>query len=340
MSGSLSSLWTKRPAWKSVLEEMGNPGVRADAGRCLHRVAARIAGTIRSALSRGEGGPSPAALRAASAREGLSPQPVRLGGTIIGPVREAARALSLLLVAPALAMAQTEFHYQYGTLANPFSGKRAATHILTFQQASSWSHGDSFFFIDFLDDRGADGFNEKNFYGEWYPTLSLGELAGRTVGTGRVRDLALIAGVNFDGDADVFKWSPGVRLSWDLPGFAFFNTDLTALLDASSGVERGGAPKTSDTLVFDVNWGAAFDLGGQSFWFSGHAEYLGAGTDELGDPVRAWILAQPHLGWDVGKALTGSPNQLFVGLEYQYWWNKLGEDSGDNAAHLWVMWRP
>ena len=69
------SLWIKRPAWESVLDEMGNPIVRAVAGRFPHRVAARIAGAIRSALFRGEGGPSPAALRAASAREGLSPQP-------------------------------------------------------------------------------------------------------------------------------------------------------------------------------------------------------------------------------------------------------------------------
>ena len=71
----LDSLWIKRPAWESVLEEMGNPIVRAAAGRFPHRMAARIACAIRSAVFRGEGGPSPhpspAALRAASAHEGL-----------------------------------------------------------------------------------------------------------------------------------------------------------------------------------------------------------------------------------------------------------------------------
>ena len=45
-----------------------------------------------------------------------------------------------------------EFHYQYGKLTNPFDGAQHYTHILTFQQASSWSLGDSFFFIDLLDD--------------------------------------------------------------------------------------------------------------------------------------------------------------------------------------------
>ena len=79
--GSVNIRWGKRPAWESVLEEMGTPIVGADAGRFPHRMAARIAGTIRSAVFRGEGGPSPhpspAALRAASAREGLPPQPVK-----------------------------------------------------------------------------------------------------------------------------------------------------------------------------------------------------------------------------------------------------------------------
>ena len=253
--------------------------------------------------------------------------------------RRRSAAVVLLLAAPVAAAAQTEFHYQYGRLTNPFSGERAYTSILTVQQASAWSLGDSFVFIDFLEDGGADGFNDKNFYGEWYPTLSFGKLADRTVGGGPVRDVALIGGINFDGDANVLKWLPGARLSWDVPGFVFFNTDLTAFIDASSGLERGGAPRTTDSFMFDVSWGAAFDLGRQSFWFTGHAEYIGATTDELGRPGNGWILAQPQLGWDVGKALTGSPNQLFLGVEYQYWGNKLGVDKDDNVAQLWVMWR-
>ena len=246
---------------------------------------------------------------------------------------------AFLLAVPAVSAAQTEFHYQYGKLTNPFARTRHFTHILTVQQASSWSLGDSFVFIDILDDGVADGFNDLEFYGEWYPTLSFGKLAGRTVGGGPVSDVALIAGVNFDGDANVLKWLPGARLSWQVPGFVFFNTDFTAFIDASSGLERGGAPRTSDSFMVDASWGAAFDLVSQSFWFTGHAEYIGAVTNELNQPVKGWILVQPQLGWDIGKALTGAANQLFLGVEYQYWRNKLGVDDDDNVAQLWVMWR-
>ena len=244
---------------------------------------------------------------------------------------------ALLLAAPAAAAAQTEFHYQYGKLSNPFARTRHFTHILTVQQASSWSLGDSFVFIDFLEDGDVDGFNDMEFYGEWYPTLSFGKLSGRTVGGGALRDVALIGGLNFDGDANVFKWLPGARLSWDVPGFFFFNTDVTAFIDASSGPPT--APRTNDSFMFDVSWGAAFDLGSQSFWFTGHAEYIGATTNEFGQRGKGWILAQPQLGWDVGKAMSGSPNQLFLGVEYQYWRNKLGVEDHDNVAQLWVMWR-
>ena len=94
-------------------------------------------------------------------------------------LRRGAAGAALILAAPIAAVAQTEFHYQYGKLTNPFSGERAYTSIVTVQQASSWALGDSFVFVDILDDGGADSFNDKNFYGEWYPTLSLGKLSNR-----------------------------------------------------------------------------------------------------------------------------------------------------------------
>ena len=40
------------------------------------------------------------------------------------------------------------------------------------------------------------------------------------------------------------------RLSWDVPGFSFLNTDF---IDASSGIEQGGAPRTTDSFMFDVS---------------------------------------------------------------------------------------
>ena len=236
------------------------------------------------------------------------------------------------------ASAQTEFHFQYGKLTNPFSGQRQYTSILTLQNALGWKLGDSFFFVDIIEDRGHDDFNEKDVYAEWYPTLSFSKLTDADFGFGPVRDIALVGGINLDADADVLKYLPGVRLSWEVPGFVFLNTDVTAFIDAGSGVARGGAPRTSDSFMVDVNWLLPFEIGGQSFALSGHTEYIGGRTDEFGNQVRGWILSQPQLTWDLG-AVFGGANQLLVGIEYQYWRNKLGTGSHDNVCQLLLIWR-
>ena len=54
--------------------------------------------------------------------------------------------------------------------------------------------------------------------------------------------------------------------------------------------------------------------------------------------VKDSILAQPQFTWDLGKVV-GAPNQFMVGIEYQYWLNKLGTDEDESTAQLLVVWR-
>ena len=256
-------------------------------------------------------------------------------------------AMAVVLATAGTASAQTEFHYQFGHLVNPFASPAttARTQILTLQQASTWKGGDSFFFVDIIDDAGIDGFNDKDLYSEWYPTLSFSKVSGSTVGAGPIRDVALIGGINIDGDANFLKFLPGVRLSWSVPGFVFLNTDMTAFFDASTGFASGGAAQTSQSYMFDVNWLSIFSIGNQSFNFMGHAEYIGATTIREDVPfnrnLNGWILAQPQFVWDLGNAIGGEPaaNQFFIGVEYQYWRNKLGAEADENTVQFLAVWR-
>ena len=261
-------------------------------------------------------------------------------GIQIHMIQRVALSLVGLVLLAGTAHAQLDFQFQYGSLKNPYSGKRSATKILTFQHAGGWLLGDSFFFIDFIDDATVDKFNDKEFYGEWYPTLSLGKLFSKDLKVGPIRDVSLISGINFDGDADVLKYLPGVRLSWQIPGFIFLNTDFTSMIDFNNGTNKGGAaPATDNGFMFDVSWLIAFNLGSQSFSFMGHAEYISAVHTESGGLNEAWILAQPQLVWDLGKVL-GTPNWLHVGVEFQYWSNKLGvEGEGDAVPQFLAIWR-
>ena len=254
-------------------------------------------------------------------------------------VLPAAVAAAAFFLAPALLSAQLELNYQYGSILNPFSAASEPTHIFTLQHAGGWRAGGSFFFLDYLSDGVEDGFNDRELYGEWYPTLSLGSLAGGGVGFGPVNDVRLVAGVNLGIQSKVVKYVPGVELGWNVPGFIFVNTILGAFIDASSGLAAGGAPSTGDSFNFDVSWLSVFQLGTQSFSFTGHAEYMGAITDEEGNDYPGSVLAQPQLRWDVGQALTGASNVLHVGVEYQLWTNKLGTTRDESVLQLLVVWQ-
>ena len=250
-----------------------------------------------------------------------------------------ASVLLALFLTAVPASAQLEVHYQRGSILNPFSAASEPTTTITVQHAGSWRAGSSFFFLDYLTDGVEDGFNDRELYGEWYPTLSLGSLVEGGVGFGPVNDVRLVAGVNVGIQAKLLKYVPGVELGWNVPGFIFVNTIFGGLIDASSGFAAEGAPSTGDSFNFDISWLSVFDLGSQSFSFTGHAEYMGAVTSELGDEYLGSILAQPQLRWDVGRALTGAANVLHVGVEYQLWTNKLGKIGDEHALQLLVVWQ-
>ena len=242
-------------------------------------------------------------------------------------------ATLLLAAAPSASQAQTEMHFQYGSLTNPFAETSTGTAVLTIQHASFWRFGDNFFFVDVSDDGGNDGFNDKDAYGEWYPNFSLGKLSGSDLGFGPFADFGVFAGIAMGMDANVLQWLPGARISWNLPGFIFLNTDFMMAVDGTDGLDGGSPPEQDNRMVIDINGLLPFNLGSQSFSISGHAEYAVATTNELGS-VPASILAQPQLRWDIG-----GQNGLFIGLEYQYWSNKLGTEVDESVVQLLGVWQ-
>lgn len=245
-------------------------------------------------------------------------------------------ALAVLLACTAVEAAEwsnTELHLQAGRLDVPtFAGGGKADHIIyTLEHASGWKYGDVFFFVDVLDSR-ERGFQDFDVYGEAYANLSLGKIAGKPVGFGPVSDVGLIGGVNWAADPNVRKHAAGVRLSLSLPGFAFANVDVMALMDDSEGIASGGAPSEDDTVLVDFNFARPFKVGDAEFSIEGHIEYVGERTNELGNTVESWILAQPQLQWHI----TG---QIAVGIEYQFWMNKLGDGNTDeNAVQALFVW--
>ena len=235
-------------------------------------------------------------------------------------------ALLLGMAADAAEWSNTELHLQVGRLDVPtFAGGGRANHVIyTVQHASGWKYGDTFFFVDVLDSK-ESGFQDFDVYGEAYANLSLGKMGGEPVAFGPVSDVGLIAGGNWSADANVRKYAAGVRLALGLDGFAFANLDVMALVDRSEGIASGGAPSEDDTVLVDFNFARPFKIGTADFSVEGHVEYVGERTNEFGAKVDAWILAQPQLQWHVNE-------RIAVGVEYQFWMNKLGDGSTDESA--------
>ena len=83
--------------------------------------------------------------------------------------------------------------------------------------------------------------------------------------------------------------------------------------------------------MIDVNWARPFHDG--KFSIEGHAEYIGSRTNEFGGDVEAWILAQPQFRINLN-------DYIAIGIEYQYWMNKLGDkDTDESAVQALLVWK-
>ncbi len=266
-----------------------------------------------------------------------------------------ALALTAALNAPMVSAeiwGNTEVQLQaLGELERPGTGGTADTTIITFQHAGGWEYGDNFFFMDYSrysvnNDANFPVADSSELYGEWYSNFSLGAISGNDLSFGPVKDIGVVAGFNFAPEVDSAWVLPGVRFALDLPGFAFAQIDVTGYIHQGGGSADSPVFTVVDedsSFMVDFAWAYPFKIGSTSWSIEGHLEYIDGrtqvnnfGTTEL----ESWILFQPQIRLDLGEVLGQKAQRLFVGIEYQYWKNKLGEKgTDDNTAQLLAVWR-
>ena len=246
----------------------------------------------------------------------------RIGlGLVVGLVAIASSA-------GAQGFSRTEFQYQGGpAVVEGLLSPPGFQHTLTLQHASAWSHGANFFFVDLA--CCDDPVSNRNAYLEWFSYLSLSALSGREISFGPVRNISLIGGVNWGAQSRFAKFTPGVQLALDLPGFAFANLDFAYLVDFSAGLEGGGVPQTDGIFGVDFNWAYPFEVGGRSFSIEGHGEWQSPHGTETGERNAYAVLLQPQIRYDIGKALWGADNRVLIGTELQVWINKFAVEGAN-----------
>ena len=233
----------------------------------------------------------------------------------------------------------TELHVTNGVILDAYAKKNEDTTILTIQHASGHKYGSNFLFVDqsYVKGKGLES------YMEGYTSVSLGAITGNDISYGVINDVGLIGGINLAIEADKMFLLAGVRLGMDLPGFAFANLDFMSYNNVVTSAEDKREEHTSGMV--DFSWAIPFEAGGLSWSLEGHAEYI-AGRDRKNENEDGEIeryegsfLAQPQLRMDLGKALGYAEGNVYLGIEYQYWKNKLGQkDQNESTAQMLAVW--
>ena len=207
--------------------------------------------------------------------------------------------------------------------------------IFTFENTAAWSWGSSYLFVDVLRSWSDADANAKEVYAEWFPSLSLRKLAGKTPGERFIRDVSATLGINTGirstGPAP-FVLLPGVTFDLNVPGFNFVS------LGAFAYVDRGqfqGQPTGCHGTTYQLTpaWSLPFVLGRVGFRFDGFVDFIGSHAD-----CEAMIISQPQLKLDL-SSLWDNPGRLYLGAEFAYWHNKYGiADLEDKVLQPLLVW--
>ncbi len=230
--------------------------------------------------------------------------------------------------------------------AEPFNGKDITKTIVNLNHASGYKYGSNFFNADFLlsdkiDPAGKGSTNgAQEVYVVYRHTLDLEKVTGTAFKFGPVRGLGATAGFDFNVKTDAGYNSKkrmlvaGPTLMMDVPGF--LNVSLLALWESNapySTFTGVSTPRYSYDAhpMLSASWGIPLgkDTG---FSFEGFANIIASkGKNEFGVATAPETNIDAQVMYDMA-ALTGSKGKLKVGLEYQYWKNKFGNDTGGVAG--------
>jgi hypothetical protein len=233
----------------------------------------------------------------------------------------------------------TSIGWRYGTkFREPVDSDDIHKNILDFQHVSGYKYGVNFFNVDLLmsDSKDPAAGNStagaQEAYIVYRNTVSLNKVTGGDYKFPLVRDIGGTFGFDWNTKNDVGYSSKkrmlvaGPTLMMDVPGFLNVSVLVLGESNAPIGVNGRYYYKTHPEL--DIVWGIPF--GDSPFSFQGYFDYIAAkGTNEFGGATVPETHFDGAVMLDVGRVLGGPKNTFKVGLEYEYWKNKFGNDNED-----------
>ncbi|HZE92281.1 MAG TPA: outer envelope protein [Rhizobacter sp.] len=240
----------------------------------------------------------------------------------------------------------TSIGIRYGKeFAEPFNPEDISKKIVNLTHVSGYKYGTNFFNVDYLMSDSTDpaGFGSSDGAREVYivyrHTLDMEKVSGQAFKFGPMKALGLTAGfdVNTKDDAGYNSKKQmlvlGPTVNVDVPGF--LAVSVLQLWESNAPYSDGGTPtpryhyKTHPMLT--AAWG--IPLFGLPLSFEGFMNYIAAkGKDEFGGGTMPETNIDMQVMYDV-STLVGAKNVFKVGLEYQYWKNKFGNNHSGPAGN-------
>jgi len=218
------------------------------------------------------------------------------------PALVLASCVIVLGLSPARVLAQGNKQLEL-LYSDAFDGRgREDQMIATYKQNNTWSVGDSFLFLDIAHLGNIE--NGGNFYFEWQPRLSLGQLfRDAPLAFGPFSDVFFMAEIDRVHNKRVHNniYLAGLSSNLALPGFRFFKFSLLARNDPT---QPGSAGQIT------LSWNYPFTLGSQQFSIEGFLDSAGSEGN-----ASNFTIVQPQFLWTYNELLK-------FGLEYNYWHNK------------------
>lgn len=238
--------------------------------------------------------------------------------------------------------------------AEPFEGDSISKNIFDLNHVSGYKYGTNFFNVDLLmsnanskDPAGPQpSGGAQETYIVYRHTLSLGKVTGSPMFKfGPVRDVGIQAGFDYNTKDDSGYNSKkqmlvlGPTIDFDVKGFLelgvleFWESNAPcSYINLSFGKPACVARyHYTPHPALSLAWG--LPIGDSPFEFNGYGLWIASkGINEFGAPTVAETHFDMELMLDLGKVTGGSLKGFKIGLEYEYWQNKFGNDASIPAS--------
>ena len=206
---------------------------------------------------------------------------------------------------------------------NSFADKTGSGQVVTLEHASFYSWGKSFSFID--RELYTDNVNDDATYGEVHVDYSLTGNKGFTDSV--VRDVYAAVQWEHAAQVNLDNLLFGTTVAWNIPGFIFLDTSIYYRDNGQDSFSN----ENDDNLQLSTAWLVPFSIAGAPLEFAGFIDISTETKNSANNDVAYQIIAQPQLKLDLGH-FWNQKNTFFIGVEYNYWKNKLGVDGQDQST--------